>query len=352
MTEAGTGTARGRVRLVVVVVALAMVLSACNWTQFRADPGHSGYQPFESKIGPANVSNLVHTWSGSIGGPTSSPSVANGVADMSGPRALYAFDTGGVKSCSGVPKQCGPLWTADLGVGIDNFGPAIYSTPAVSDGVIYVGSVDGNLYTFDAAGVKSCSGVPKRCLPLWTAFAGGVGLGGIRSSPTVANGVVYVVPMTGGLYAFDAEGVQSCSGAAKTCAPLWTATTGGFAYSSPAVANGVVYLGSYIGTFYAFDAAGVQSCSGAPRTCAPLWTANVATIVASPAVVNGTVYLSAGSVLYAFDASGVRSCSGAPKTCAPVWTVSNDAGTTRRPRWRPVWSTSGRVTASFKPSTQ
>jgi outer membrane protein assembly factor BamB len=119
----------------------------------------------------------------------------------------------------------------------------------VANGVVYVGSVDAKLYAFDAAGVTGCAGTPKTCAPLWTATTGSaIGF----SSPAVANGVVYIGSTDTKLYAFDAAGMTSCAGTPKTCAPLWTATTGSSILSSPAVANGVVYIGSNDNKLYAY----------------------------------------------------------------------------------------------------
>jgi outer membrane protein assembly factor BamB len=96
--------------------------------------------------------------------------------------------------------------------------------------------------------------------------------------------------------------VTGCSGAPKTCAPLWTAATSGNLDSSPAVANGVVFVGSEDHDLYAFDAAGSMQCSGIPKTCLPLWTGTTADeISGSPAVVDGIVYVgSSDAFLYAF----------------------------------------------------
>src|SRR5215472_16220935 len=77
----------------------------------------------------------------------------------------------------------------------------------------------------------------------WTATTGS----SIDSSPAVANGVVYVGSWDGKLYAFKADRCGQ-----PTCSPLWTATTGNQIHSSPAVANGVVYVGSYDHKLYAF----------------------------------------------------------------------------------------------------
>jgi outer membrane protein assembly factor BamB len=64
----------------------------------------------------------------------------------------------------------------------------------------------------------------------------------VQSSPAVANGVVYVGSLDHNLYALNA----------KTGSKLWSYTTGGIVYSSPAVANGVVYVGSGDSKVYAF----------------------------------------------------------------------------------------------------
>ena len=257
-----------------------------------------------------------------------------------------------------------PLWTATTGGG--------ESSPTVVNGVLYIGSANGKLYAFDAAGNTNCSGTPKVCAPLWTATTGAA----IITSPAVANGIVYTSSFDDKLYAYDAAGVTNCSGTPKTCAPLWTAATGGSLWSSPAVANAVVYVGGADDKLYAFDATGTTNCSGTPKTCAPLWTVppwghgfytgggqryrlrrcvrqqalcvrchrghqllrypdhlfpmwtatTGAGVASSPAVANGVVFVgSYDGKLYAYDASGSTDCSGAPKTCAPVWTATTGA---------------------------
>jgi eukaryotic-like serine/threonine-protein kinase len=66
---------------------------------------------------------------------------------------------------------------------------------------------------------------------------------GIGSSPAVANGVVYVGSGThNSLIVLNA----------KTGHKLWRYTTGKTVDSSPAVANGMVYVGSQDDKVYAF----------------------------------------------------------------------------------------------------
>jgi len=94
--------------------------------------------------------------------------------------------------------------------------------------VVYVGS-GGYVYALDAStGTK-----------LWSYLVGGNHL---TSSPAVANGVVYVGSWDLNLYALNA----------KTGARLWRYRTGWYVESSPAVANGMVYVGSGDSKLYAF----------------------------------------------------------------------------------------------------
>src|SRR5882724_7018395 len=68
--------------------------------------------------------------------------------------------------------------------------------------------------------------------------------GKIFSSPAVCNGVVYIGSGDNNLYAIDDK-----SGEIR-----WKFTTGGAVHSSPAVYKNVVYFGSYDGFYYALNA--------------------------------------------------------------------------------------------------
>jgi outer membrane protein assembly factor BamB len=184
------------------------------------------------------------------------------------------------------------VWTAASG--------AVTSTPVVSDGLVYVGTASNRLVAYDANGIDGCSGVPVVCAPSWRS---GNLFGAIVGSPAVAGGVVYVAGVGQRLYAFDAKGGANCTGTPLTCTPLWTATLGGEAQSSVTAAGGRVFVSAIVGfdhVLYAFDAAGVTGCSGTPKTCTPLWTASVPIISlatagrAVPAFANGLVYMAFG----------------------------------------------------------
>ena len=306
----------------VVIIAVPQVAPAqsvsVSWPQFHFDPPHTGFNSVESAISPSTVARLATNWTGSVNGAiASSPAIVNGVVYVgSSDHKLYAFDAAGLNGCVGTPKTCSPLWTAAT-------VNSIVASPAVVNGVAYVVSNADKLYAFDANGKVNCSGTPKTCVPLWTAATGGA----TDSSPTVVNSVLYLGSSDDRLYAFDATGNTNCSGTPKTCLPLWTAATSGTISGSPAVAGNVVYIESADGRLYAFDASGSNNncTSSGPRTCNPLWSGTTNSTVgafSSPAVAGTTVYVgSDDGRLYAFDAAGGEaSCSGAPKTCSPLWT--------------------------------
>lgn len=176
---------------------------------------------------------------------------------------------------------------------------ATTSSPAVANGIVYVGTSNSGLYAFNATGSANCSAAAagRVCAPLWHAPAAGP----IGGTPAVAGGVVYTVSAAGTLSAFDAAASGSCpgTGTAATCtrAPLWTSGPGKGGYttsSSPTVANGVVYFSSTDGGTYAYDAAGSAGCmtTATGKTCAPLWSKATGFIGGgSPAVVNGVLFI-------------------------------------------------------------
>lgn len=282
-------------------------MTACErppWAQFGYDAGHARATT-DNSINLVNAPSLTESWTGATGGAiTSSPAVAGTrVFVGSGNGRLYAFPAAGCGA-----STCDPLWTAQT-------QGTVASSPAVANGVVYVGSNDGKLYAFDAAGSTGCSGSPVACLPLWTGATGGP----VRSSPTVVGSTVYVGSDDGKLYAFSATG---CS--ASACAPLWTASTGGKVSSSPAVAGGRVYVGSEAGSLFVFDAAGAEECSGSPAACGPLWRASIgAAVTSSPAISGGQVFVGANDgVLRAFDAAGAAGCEGVPLDCRALWSAA------------------------------
>lgn len=154
---------------------------------------------------------------------------------------------------------------------------AIFSSPAIVDGVIYVGSLDGSMYA-----LGSNSG------PAHWQFTTGAG---ILSSPAVADGIVYFGSEDTNLYAVDAA----------TGREVWRFATSAEVSSSPAVVDGVVYVGGMDTYVYAVDA----------KTGDEIWKVRIGPAFSSPAVVDGVVYIGAAQSVFALNAA----------TGEEVWTV-------------------------------
>jgi eukaryotic-like serine/threonine-protein kinase len=186
------------------------------------------------------------------------------------------------------PKQLGGVkWTFKAG------GP-IVTSPSIADGIVYIAAMDGHLYAVDQETGKEKWNFKSR-MP-------------IASSAAVAGGALYFVSSAGSLVSldikngqpkwvfpieyerkFEAKNLHGLPSAAQTIPDGWDLFT-----SSPAVANGKVFFGGGDGNVYAVDA----------ETGTLQWKFATKDVVhTSPAVVNNTVYIGSwDSYLYAIDA--------------------------------------------------
>lgn len=274
-----------------------------DWPQFRFNDAHTGVNKFEQILGKKSVPFLAQTWQAQLGDIVdfSSPAVVDGVVyigTIDGTLWAYPADGCGGSFCDA------PLWQST------NLAQIIDS-PTVANGIVYVGSQtdqdsnDGRLNAFSASGCGA-----SVCAPLWQGDAGSESI--LESSPAVADGVVYVGAFDGRLYAFDADG---CGMA--LCQPLWVGQTGGTIESTPLVSKGFVYVGSDDGRLNVFKAGGC----GVKTVCKPKWTGDIGSEVfqSSPAIARGVVYIGAAHALSAFDAKGCGA-----KHCAPLWQAVDD----------------------------
>jgi outer membrane protein assembly factor BamB len=232
------------------------------------------------------------------------PTVASGKVYVgSGDNNLYTFDaydgtklwnytTGGkVKSCPAVSNDIvyvacndGNLYAIDAitGTKIWNYTtgktvPSWFeSSPAIADDVVYVGSNTHTVYALDAFNGEK----------IWN-----TSIGWMFSTPAVAYGYVYVTDHNN-LYALDAS----------TGAKIWNFAhyPGLFPeYSSPTVADGIVYIGtggddSYSGLFYAFNAYTGEKIEQIEMS---------SKVFSTPAISHGMVYVASAHRLYAMSAS-------------------------------------------------
>ena len=195
---------------------------------------------------------------------------------------------------TGVYNSAGPTQFNGVKWVFKTDGPVI-SSPAISDGAVFIGSSDGGLYAIDQD-----TGKQKWKVAITDPIA---------SSPAVANGMVYFITYDGVFYAlstdtgaikwrfatggerrFEAKGIHGLTPSDQTIADPMD-----LFLSSPAVSNGRVYFGSSDGHVYALDA----------QTGILQWSFETQDIVhASPAIAINTVYIGSwDSYLYALDAA-------------------------------------------------
>ncbi len=210
-----------------------------DWAMFGRDIVHGGNVNAVSISLTGAVKTLLAT-----GGPIeSSPAVANGVIYVgSRDGNLYAID-----ATSGAKR-----WEFKTGSWIE-------SSPAIVNNIVYIGSNDGNLYALDASTGKK----------LWQYQ----GRYPIKSSPAIAGNMVYVGSDDYNVYALDAS----------TGREIWRVEAGDVVSSSPVIANGLVFFGSWDANFYALDAKSGRLHLRMPAT---------RSVTSSPIVVGDTIYLS------------------------------------------------------------
>src|SRR5438270_7558009 len=143
-----------------------------DWAQFHGmNAKHTGFNPYENTIDTTNVRNLDILWTAPIGptGTYSTPAVVGGRVYIGGlDGKLYSFSNRNGAAFA--------LWPKTLG------GPVNDSSPAVGGNIVYIGTVGRaiKLYAFNAVDGAAIPGFP-------------VTLGGaIMASPTLFGGNVYV----------------------------------------------------------------------------------------------------------------------------------------------------------------
>jgi outer membrane protein assembly factor BamB len=293
-----------------------------NWSQFHFDPCHTGFNPYETVLSPANVANLVLDWKYEAPdheGFESSPAVADGLLYVGG----TGFGDGNVYAVN-----------ARTGAGVwewENNSVSVGS-PAVAYGKVY--GADYNRGVIHALNAENGT------------WVGNWGDGDQVWDVTVANGAIYAasshfgLQRGGAVYAVNADTgdllwrhrmsdsdtvtpavangmvyteclnsdpdtvVTFCALDAGTGATIWQYAPPTLGYFfPPAVSNGVVYAGGLVtysrennysnqGIVYALFAATGALLWQRPLTAA-LGRGHDAIVTTTPAVANGAVYIGA-----------------------------------------------------------
>jgi outer membrane protein assembly factor BamB len=196
-------------------------------------------------------------WSAETSGQVwSSPAIAGG--------RVYIGSADGYVYCVSLHDGSGQWRFATTGASLESsqFGydrRTVESSPAVVNGVVYVGGRDGFLYAINAD-----SGTLRWRFDHKASW--------VVTSPAVGNGVVYAGSS-------DNAFVQALD--AETGAELWRTRTGGIVWSSPALSGQTIYVGDGIGRLHALDA----------RTGAERWLFRTGESVHSSPVVSDSLVI-------------------------------------------------------------
>jgi outer membrane protein assembly factor BamB len=223
--------------------------------------------------------------------------VTTSIDSISGSEYATIDEVWAIGTSSSLANSSWPMWRHDPAhSSIGQGGPsnltlawkfttngAVISSPSVADGIVYVGSQDKNIY---ALGAWSGS-------LIWNFTT----LALIESSPAVANGKVYTGGEDGYVYCLDAYNGSL----------LWKTFVNGdqpatfgsiLLRSSPAISGDIVCIGSMDGYLYALDANN-GNVKWKAKTEGP--------IASSPAVADGAVYITSQEpttgALYKLDAN-------------------------------------------------
>jgi outer membrane protein assembly factor BamB len=227
-------------------ITLAITSPAEDWPKFRRDFANSGVSG-ETGISSSNVNQLALKWKFNAGTQVISSPI---VATVAGIRTVFIGNANGTMYALNADTGA-QIWSYT----IDQVGPcAVYSlgctlnsSAAVQDGKLYFGAGNAYVYALDASTGSL----------IWKTQLGDPNLGyAIYTSPAVYNGLVYV----GVASAYDQPCVpgQVLALDAGTGAPVWTFDTldqstcpggncvGAAVWSSPAldVRFGTVYVGT------------------------------------------------------------------------------------------------------------
>ena len=201
-------------------------------------------------------------------------------------------------------------WSAPLGAGPE----PEYVSPVVSDGTVFAvvqGQGWPRVAAFDANGVQGCSGTPRVCSAKW-------------STDPASGGLFQIAARGGQLFradsdevsVFDSAGVSGCSGG--ICHATWTTSQSGPHLT--VTATTLVIAGGDAAFGFSVRPSG---CSGTPLVCSPIWRggypAGHQSAQMTPTTAGGVAYvpLSDGIATYAVD--GLAGCSaGAPRNCSAL----------------------------------
>jgi outer membrane protein assembly factor BamB/tRNA A-37 threonylcarbamoyl transferase component Bud32 len=198
---------------------LAQSTGRAEWPMYGGGPSNTGYLGSSAEI----RQNPSRKWDLNIKTPAKS-----GFAVVDG--TVYAYgDNGNVYAVSDAGDvQVYGIGAAGNGTANSKLPVERTATPAVAEGALYVGGLDGQVYAIDV----------DQQSQVWSTDIGQ----SIRASPVVTGGRAFVASTDGTVAALSVvDGAQE-----------WSASTESQVLSSPAIDEGALYVGAGDARLYAF----------------------------------------------------------------------------------------------------
>lgn len=272
---------RWLVLLIFATVAMTGIASAAPWASHHGSPTNEGVV---DGTGPRE--NATIAWTLEIDGDvTSSPAVVDGVVYVGTFGAPYKGLRGRYASSNGSAGDEGRILALDAETGEPFWTTAtasgVFGSPAVSDDTVYVASVGGTLYALDA----STGSVD------WTRRLEGT----VLASPTVDDGRVFVGTRAVDAHALSHRDWPFYALDATDGSTVWRRPIPEGVFGTAAVHGDSVIVGGQNGTVHAFDVAAgderwryrTPNPPGAGPDTDPLLRFDG--ITSGPTVVDGTV---------------------------------------------------------------
>jgi outer membrane protein assembly factor BamB len=211
-----------------------------EWVMFRHDQTHTAFASDRESTDSATLLWRYPTYRAVY----SSPAVEDGLLFV-GSRDQNVY-------CLNISTGM-PVWRTGLGW-------EVWSSPAIDKERVYVGVDDGYVYALNITDGDI----------IWRTLIGG----SVRSSPTLVDGRIYIGSGSSGLYCLNATSGEI----------VWVAPTDKQVYSSPAISGDVVYFACDDFVVRAVNASNGEE----------LWNKHTGSIRSSPCIFNDKVYV--GSV--------------------------------------------------------
>jgi outer membrane protein assembly factor BamB len=246
------------INLVICVIVIILTVTGCMGPSSCGGPSARGWSGF------AGIDKLIYT--GSMDGDVLA---INPLVRQAGGNFPGQGEWEYVITVPTAGNVCGPFLSC--GQEAATAKAVIYSSPAISADLVYVGTYSGKVMAISRSEPTKGADFPSRKKNEWVFPKTDTYIGAVIGNLILFEDTLFVCTADGKVYALDA----------KYGDKKWEFQTNKRIWSSPAVSEGVVYFGGFDGKLYAISS----------RDGSKLWQSDLpAVICSSPVIYQDTIY--------------------------------------------------------------